>query len=316
MNGVSARRQEPRLAGEEPDLMRQYLNQIAATPLLTAEQEVWLARRIEAGVYARHLLDRGAHRGRAASELELVARDGAEAKAHMIRANLRLVVATAKKYARRGVGVLDVVQEGNLGLIRAVEKFDYTKGFKFSTYGTWWIRQAIDRGMAEQGRTIRLPVHVVETLSKLAKVERELQSRLDREPTAQEVAITAGVPVHKVVELRRVGRESLSLDSLVGTDGETRVGDLIQDTEVLSAPDVIEYRALANELRAVIEQLPPREALIITMRYGLNDGRQRTLQEIADHLGLTRERIRQLEKEAMRRLRDPQRHQGLLDWAS
>ncbi|GAA4034433.1 sigma-70 family RNA polymerase sigma factor [Allokutzneria multivorans] len=315
MNEVSARRQEPRLAGEEPDLMRQYLNQIAATPLLTAEQEVWLARRIEAGVYARHLLDEGAHRGRA-PELELVARDGAEAKAHMIRANLRLVVATAKKYARRGVPVLDVVQEGNLGLIRAVEKFDYTKGFKFSTYGTWWIRQAIDRGLAEQGRTIRLPVHVIETLSKLAKVERALQSSLDREPTAQEVAIAAEVPVHKVIELRRVGRESLSLDSLVGTDGETRVGDLIQDTEVLSAPDVLEYRALANELRAVIDQLPPREALIITLRYGLNDGHQRTLQEIAERLGLTRERIRQLEKEAMRRLRDPQRHHTLLDWAS
>ncbi|MFB9903504.1 sigma-70 family RNA polymerase sigma factor [Allokutzneria oryzae] len=312
---MTAQRQEPRPAGEETDLMRQYLDQIAATPLLTAEQEVWLAKRIEAGVYARHLLDEGAHRGRAA-ELERVAGDGADAKAHMIRANLRLVVATARKYARRGVPMLDVVQEGNLGLIRAVEKFDYTKGFKFSTYGTWWIRQAIDRGLAEHSRTIRLPVHVVETLYRLAKTERGLRLSLDREPTAHEVAEAAKLPVERVRELRRIGRESLSLDSLVGVDGETRVGDLIQDTDVLAAHDVLEFRALARELRAVIDGLPPREALIITLRYGLTDGRQRTLQEIADHLGLTRERIRQLEKVAMRRLRDPRLHQALLDWAS
>ncbi|KWX03830.1 RNA polymerase sigma factor SigB [Carbonactinospora thermoautotrophica] len=301
-------------------MVHQYLTQIGSTPLLSAEEEIELAKRIEAGVYAAELLreaDAGERHLSAEQrrELEIVARDGELAKDHMIRANLRLVVAAARRYVHRGLPFLDVIQEGNLGLIRAVEKFDYTKGYKFSTYAMWWIRQAIERGLAQQARTVRLPTHVVEELLKLGRVERELQLRLGREPTVEEVAADAKMPVEKVMELRQVARDAVSLDTPVGEEGDTVVGDLIEDTEVLQATDVVEFRELAEELRALIDTLPPREAMIITLRYGLHNGRPYTLQEIADRLGLTRERVRQLEKEALAKLRNPERYRPILAWA-
>ncbi|HEV2778854.1 MAG TPA: sigma-70 family RNA polymerase sigma factor [Actinophytocola sp.] len=314
-------RPEPSEPGEEASLFNQYLNQIAATPLLSAAEEVELAKQIEAGVYAAELLHQHESGARELSErdradLDLLAAQGQRAKCRMIRANLRLVVSVAKKYFRRGQSMLDLVQEGNLGLIRAVEKFDYTKGFKFSTYAVWWIRQSIDRGLAQYSRTIRLPMHVVEDVSKLARVERDLQIRLGREPSEEELAEHTGFSVDTVHELRRLSRETISLDTPIGDDGDRNVGDLIEDTEVLQGSDVVEYQAFARELRALVDTLPPREAMIITLRYGLHDGRQHTLAEIAERLGYTRERIRQLEKQALAALRDPERHQPLLSWAS
>lgn len=307
-------RSEPHGPENEPDLVGQYLTQIGRTPLLTADEEVELARRIEAGVYARHLLDSGeTQAGRA--ELEAVARDGMLAKDHMIRANLRLVVAAARKFPHRGLSFLDLVQEGNLGLIHAVEKFDYAKGYKFSTYAMWWIRQAIGRGLAEKARTVRLPAHVVEDLSKLARIERALE-RAGTEPTDERVAAEAGEPVEKIVALRRVGRDAISLDTVVGEDEDTRVGDLIADPGAVAAPDLVEFQQLAEELRSMVDRLPPREALILTLRYGLSDGRPHTLQDIADRIGLTRERVRQLEKQALAQLRDPRHGEPLLTWVS
>jgi len=305
---------------EDPDLVRFYLDEIGATPLLTAEQEVELAKRIEAGVYAAQLLREGASHGRSLSaarrrELVALASDGAAAKEHMVRANLRLVVSVAKKFSGRDVPFLDVVQEGNLGLIRAVEKFDYARGFKFSTYAMWWIRQAIQRGLGELGRTVRLPVHVVEELTRLNRIERTLQTRLGREPTVEELAEETDHSVEKVVELRRLARHPISLETPVGDDGETLIGDLIEDDDAVQAADVAEYAAFTQQLHAVVDALPPRLATIVTMRYGLRDGRPRTLQEIAVHLGLTRERVRQLEKEALAELRDPDRSAPLLAWA-
>ncbi|GJF26331.1 MULTISPECIES: RNA polymerase sigma factor RpoD/SigA [Streptomyces] len=306
---------------EEPDLLGQYLAQIGATPLLTAEDEVRLAQRMQAGVRALDELA-AADAGEPAPApgrrraLEKTVHDGQAAKDHMVRANLRLVVSMAKRHAHRGLPLLDVIQEGNLGLIRAVEKFDHTKGFKFSTYATWWIRQAIERGLATHARTVRLPVHVVEQLQKLAKVERRLRGSLDREPTVEEVAAESGIDVEKVVWLRRVGRDAVSLDTPVDETGETVVGDLIPDTEVLRAPEVAEFRALAEELREAVGTLAPRDALILSLRYGLHDGRPRTLQQVAEHVGLTRERVRQLEKASLAHLRAPENRDRLLDWAS
>ncbi|MEG3627928.1 sigma-70 family RNA polymerase sigma factor [Streptomyces poriticola] len=306
---------------EEPDLLGQYLAQIGATPLLTADDEVRLARRIEAGLAAQQELEQADTGEPAPSpgrrrELAEAVRDGQAAKDHMVRANLRLVVSMAKRHAHRGLPLLDVIQEGNLGLIRAVEKFDHTKGFKFSTYATWWIRQAIERGLATHARTVRLPLHVVEQLQKLAKVERRLRHGLDREPTVEEVADAGGLAADKVVWLRRVGRDAVSLDTPVDATGETVVGDLIADTEVLQAPEVAEYQALAAELREAVGTLAPREALILSLRYGLHDGRPRTLQQVARHVGLTRERVRQLEKASLAHLRAPETRDRLLDWAS
>jgi RNA polymerase primary sigma factor/RNA polymerase nonessential primary-like sigma factor len=316
-----ARRSEPRERDDDYDLVGQYLQQIGATPLLTADDEVDLAKRIEAGVYAAELL-RAAAPGEGElparrEELELIAHDGERAKDHMIRANLRLVVSAARKYYRNiGVSFLDVVQDGNLGLIRAVEKFDYTKGFKFSTYAMWWIRQSMERGRANRARAIRLPEHVVERLAKLARVERRLQLRLGRNPTTAEVAAEAGIPADQVDDLREWSRDAVSLDTPLGDDGNTSIGDLIADTEVLQAQDVVEFRALSAELRSLVDTLPPREAMIITLRYGLHDGQEHSLQEIGDRLGLTKERVRQLEKQSLADLRDPQRHEPLLAWAS
>ncbi|HET8641384.1 MAG TPA: sigma-70 family RNA polymerase sigma factor [Pseudonocardiaceae bacterium] len=320
LNGNRAVRSEERELDGEADLVRQYLNQIAATPLLTAHQEVELAKRIEAGLYAYEILRQaeGGERELTPAErrrLKTIADQGQRAKDHMIRANLRLVVSVAKKHSHRGLPLLDVIQEGNLGLIRAVEKFDYAKGYKFSTYAMWWIRQAIDRGIAEQTRTVRLPVHVVEEVSRISRIKRRLQNELSREPEIAEVAAVAGVPEERIVELRKIAKESLSLDTPVGEDGETRVADLIEDTDVITAPDIVEFQALAQQLRAVVDTLPPREAMIISMRFGLHNGKPYTLQEIADKLGLTRERIRQLEKEAIAQLRNPARHDPLLAWA-
>jgi RNA polymerase sigma factor (sigma-70 family) len=305
---------------DEADLAHHYLKDIGSTPLLTAAEEVALAKRIEAGVYAAELLRRDED-GEAEltderrRDLAAVAGDGQRAKDHMIRANLRLVVSAAKKHSHRGLPFLDVIQEGNLGLIRAVEKFDYRKGYKFSTYAMWWIRQAIERGVAEQTRVIRLPVHVVEELTRIARADRQLNLRLGREPTVEELVAETGSSAQRVVELRRAAREAISLDTPVGEDGETRVSDLIEDTETLQAVDFMEHQALAEDIRAVVDTLPPREALIVTLRYGLHGGTPQTLQEVAERVGLTRERVRQLEKVALAALRDPNRREPLLEWA-
>jgi RNA polymerase sigma factor (sigma-70 family) len=302
------------------DLVRVYLDEIGRTPLLDAAQEVELAKRIEAGLYAEELLRQhhvGQTRLTAARrrDLEAVAADGRDAKAAMIAANLRLVVSIARKFSQRGVPMLDIVQEGNLGLIRAVEKFDYRKGFKFSTYATWWVRQAIGRGLAEQARTIRLPVHVTEALSKIARAERLLTQELGREPTDDNVAEAAGLEVERVAELRAVTRDAVSLDSPVG-DGETSVGDLVADTGVAAVDELMDRAVMVAELNATLAELPERERRIIRLRFGLEDGRQHTLDEIGRVVGLTRERVRQLERETLARLQDPHTRERLLDWAS
>jgi RNA polymerase primary sigma factor len=299
------------------DSVHTYLKSIGRTSLLTAEQEVNLAKRIEAGLFAEHKL---------ASEpdlpedyrrdLELVAEDGRRAKAHMLEANLRLVVSVAKKYSDRGLSLLDVVQEGNLGLIRAVEKFDYTKGYKFSTYAMWWIRQAIQRGFADSARTIRLPVHVLEMLSKLSRVERDMHQRLGREPTPQELAVELDRTPDQIEELLRTSRQPISLDSTIGEDGETSIGDLIEDVDAPEASELVDRQLMADQLRHALDALTPREATIMAMRFGLYDGNPHTLDEIGRALGLTRERIRQLEKQSLSKLRHPSRAQPLLDYAS
>jgi RNA polymerase primary sigma factor len=299
------------------DSVHTYLKSIGRTSLLTAEQEVDLAKRIEAGLFAEHKLD--AEESLDAEfrrELELVAEDGRRAKAHMLEANLRLVVSVAKKYSDRGLSLLDVVQEGNLGLIRAVEKFDYTKGYKFSTYAMWWIRQAIQRGFADSARTIRLPVHVLEMLSKLSRVERDMHQRLGREPTPEELAVELDRTPDQIEELLRTSRQPISLDSTIGEDGETSIGDLIEDVDAPEASELVDRQLMAEQLRSALDALTPREATIMAMRFGLYDGNPHTLDEIGRALGLTRERIRQLEKQSLSKLRHPSRAQPLLDFAS
>jgi RNA polymerase primary sigma factor/RNA polymerase nonessential primary-like sigma factor len=319
--GGIARRGEPRIPDEEYDVVGQYLRQIRATPLLTAAEEVELAKQIEAGVYAAEILravDAGEGplpAGTSRDELIAVADDGVLAKDRMIRANLRLVVSTARRYQNIGLSFLDLVQDGNLGLIRAVDKFDYRKGFKFSTYAVWWIRQAIERGRADKARGIRLPVHVLEEISKLGRADRKLQLSLGRAPKVEELAEAIGSTVERVNQLRDISRSIVSLDTPIGDEGEASYGDLIEDTEVPQPSDVVEFRAMAEELRGIVKTLPPREALVITLRYGLHGGRQHTLAEIGERLGLTKERIRQVEKEAVEHLRDPARREPLLHWA-
>ncbi|WP_030453604.1 RNA polymerase sigma factor [Herbidospora cretacea] len=303
------------------DSVHTYLKSIGRRTLLTAAQEVELARRIEAGLYAEYKLDLAEETGKRLSavereDLEWVIEDGRRAKDHMLEANLRLVVSVAKKYTDRGMALLDVVQEGNLGLIRAVEKFDYTKGFKFSTYAMWWIRQAIQRGFADSARTIRLPVHVLEMLSKLSRVERDMHQRLGREPTPEELAVELDKTPDQIEELLRTSRQPISLDSTIGEDGETRIGDLIEDVDSLEASEVVDRQLLAEQLKGVLNNLSPREAKIMALRFGLADGKPHTLDEIGKHLGLTRERIRQLEKESLSKLRHPSNARPLLDWAS
>ena len=299
------------------DSVHTYLKSIGRTSLLTAEQEVDLAKRIEAGLFAEHKLDTEPRLSEDfRRDLEAVAEDGRHAKAHMLEANLRLVVSVAKKYTDRGLSLLDVVQEGNLGLIRAVEKFDYTKGYKFSTYAMWWIRQAIQRGFADSARTIRLPVHVLEMLSKLSRVERDMHQRLGREPTPEELAVELDRTPDQIEELLRTSRQPISLDSTIGEDGETSIGDLIEDVDAPEASEMVDRQLMAEQLRSALEALTPREATIMSMRFGLYDGNPHTLDEIGRALGLTRERIRQLEKQSLSKLRHPSRAQPLLDFAS
>ncbi|MCE7009807.1 sigma-70 family RNA polymerase sigma factor [Kibdelosporangium philippinense] len=300
---------------EDADLVGYYLAEVGATPLLTAQQEVELSKRIEVGLYATELLRRhaeGEDIGHDPAELKILAREGRQAKDHMIRANLRLVVSQARKRSQAGLPMLDVIQEGNLGLIRAVEKFDYSKGFKFSTYAMAWIKQAIGRGLAEQTRTVRLPVHVVEELAKFRRVERKLETKLNRDPTPEELAEEVGTTAERIVELRRAGRDAVSLDTPVGEDGDSKIADLVPDAEAENAAEILEREELYTELRKQIATLPQREALIISLRYGLHDGHEYTLQQVADRIGLTRERIRQLEKHALAELRHPSRNQNLL----
>ncbi|MGV9307107.1 RNA polymerase sigma factor [Nonomuraea sp. NPDC003727] len=299
------------------DSVHTYLKSIGRRTLLTAAEEVDLARRIEAGLYAEYKLDSEpdlppAYR----ADLEMVVEDGRRAKDHMLEANLRLVVSVAKKYTDRGMALLDVVQEGNLGLIRAVEKFDYTKGFKFSTYAMWWIRQAIQRGFADSARTIRLPVHVLEMLSKLSRVERDMHQRLGREPTPEELAVELDKTPDQIEELLRTSRQPISLNATIGEDGETTIGDLIEDVDSPEASEIVDRQLLGDQLRGVLDNLSPREARIMALRFGLVDGKPHTLDEIGKHLGLTRERIRQLEKESLSKLRHPSNTRPLLDWAS
>jgi RNA polymerase primary sigma factor len=299
------------------DSVHTYLKSIGRTSLLTAEQEVNLAKRIEAGLFAEHKLATEADLPDGyRSDLAEVAEDGRRAKAHMLEANLRLVVSVAKKYSDRGLSLLDVVQEGNLGLIRAVEKFDYTKGYKFSTYAMWWIRQAIQRGFADSARTIRLPVHVLEMLSKLSRVERDMHQRLGREPTPEELAVELDRTPDQIEELLRTSRQPISLDSTIGEDGETSIGDLIEDVDAPEASELVDRQLMADQLRHALDALTPREATIMAMRFGLYDGNPHTLDEIGRALGLTRERIRQLEKQSLSKLRHPSRAQPLLDYAS
>jgi RNA polymerase primary sigma factor/RNA polymerase nonessential primary-like sigma factor len=306
-------RLEPLQPHDEGDLVGRYLDQVSQTELLTAQQEVELAKRIEAGVYAARLLteaeragaDLGAERRH---ELDVIADDGEHAKDQMIRANLRLVVSVAKRFSWSELAFLDLIQEGNLGLIRAVEKFDYTKGFKFSTYATWWIRQAIHRGIAETSRVIRLPVHVVGELSRIRRIERDLAGRLGRDPTVAEIAAAAEISSARVDELKQLSWSTLSLETPVDDEGETQIGDLIVDPASGElAIMLLESQALRQELRNVVDTLAPREALIMTLRYGLHDNRPRTPAEVADQLGLTTARVRQLEKQSIEELRDPKR---------
>ncbi|GAA3446806.1 RNA polymerase sigma factor [Planomonospora venezuelensis] len=299
------------------DSVHTYLKSIGRRTLLTAAQEVELAKRIEAGLYAESKLE--SEPGLSAAmrdDLEWIAEDGRRAKDHMLEANLRLVVSVAKKYTDRGMALLDVVQEGNLGLIRAVEKFDYTKGYKFSTYAMWWIRQAIQRGFADSARTIRLPVHVLEMLSKLSRVERDMHQRLGREPTPEELAVELDRTPDQIEELLRTSRQPISLNATIGEDGETTIGDLIEDVDSPEASEVVDRQLLGEQLRGVLGNLSPREARIMALRFGLVDGKPHTLDEIGKHLGLTRERIRQLEKESLSKLRHPSNTRPLLDWAS
>ncbi|MGH3304348.1 MAG: RNA polymerase sigma factor [Streptosporangiaceae bacterium] len=299
------------------DSVHTYLKSIGRRQLLTAEEEVNLAKRIEAGLYAEHKLETEPRLSRQyRAELDAVAADGRRAKAHMLEANLRLVVSVAKKYSDRGLSLLDVVQEGNLGLIRAVEKFDYSKGYKFSTYAMWWIRQAIQRGFADSARTIRLPVHVLEMLSKLSRVERDMHQRLGREPTPAELAVELDRTPDQIEELLRTSRQPISLDSTIGEDGETSIGDLIEDVDAPEAAELVDRQLMAEQLRHALDGLTPREATIMSMRFGLYDGNPHTLDEIGKALGLTRERIRQLEKQSLSKLRHPSRAQPLLDYAS
>ena len=303
-------------AGATADPVKDYLKQIGRVNLLNAEQEVDLSERIEAGLYAQHLLDTesGKMDFKRRRELKWAANDGKRAKDHLLEANLRLVVSLAKRYTGRGMLFLDLIQEGNLGLIRAVEKFDWKKGFKFSTYATWWIRQAITRAMADQARTIRVPVHMVEVINKLSRVQRQMLQDLGREPTPDELARELDMPVEKVQEVQKYGREPISLHTPLGEDGDSEFGDLIEDTDAIAPSDAVAFSLLQEQFKQVLETLSPREAGVIKMRYGLEDGQPKTLDDIGRVYGVTRERIRQIESKTMSKLRHPSRSQTLRDF--
>lgn len=303
-------------AGATADPVKDYLKQIGRVNLLNAEQEVDLSERIEAGLYAQHLLDTESDKTdfKRRRELKWAANDGKRAKDHLLEANLRLVVSLAKRYTGRGMLFLDLIQEGNLGLIRAVEKFDWKKGFKFSTYATWWIRQAITRAMADQARTIRVPVHMVEVINKLSRVQRQMLQDLGREPTPDELARELDMPVEKVQEVQKYGREPISLHTPLGEDGDSEFGDLIEDTDAIAPSDAVAFSLLQEQFKQVLETLSPREAGVIKMRYGLEDGQPKTLDDIGRVYGVTRERIRQIESKTMSKLRHPSRSQTLRDF--
>ncbi|UNT01261.1 RNA polymerase sigma factor [Streptomyces tubbatahanensis] len=307
--------QQVAAAGATADPVKDYLKQIGKVPLLNAEQEVELAKRIEAGLFAE---DKLATEEKLAPklqrELEIIAEDGRRAKNHLLEANLRLVVSLAKRYTGRGMLFLDLIQEGNLGLIRAVEKFDYTKGYKFSTYATWWIRQAITRAMADQARTIRIPVHMVEVINKLARVQRQMLQDLGREPTPEELAKELDMTPEKVVEVQKYGREPISLHTPLGEDGDSEFGDLIEDSEAVVPADAVSFTLLQEQLHSVLDTLSEREAGVVSMRFGLTDGQPKTLDEIGKVYGVTRERIRQIESKTMSKLRHPSRSQVLRDY--
>ncbi|GGB18069.1 RNA polymerase principal sigma factor HrdB [Flexivirga endophytica] len=302
-------------AGATADPVKDYLKQIGKVALLNAEQEVELAKRIEAGLFAEEQLNAGGKIDmKLKRELWWIAQDGKKAKNHLLEANLRLVVSLAKRYTGRGMLFLDLIQEGNLGLIRAVEKFDYTKGYKFSTYATWWIRQAITRAMADQARTIRIPVHMVEVINKLARVQRQMLQDLGREPTPEELAKELDMTPEKVVEVQKYGREPISLHTPLGEDGDSEFGDLIEDSEAVVPADAVSFTLLQEQLHSVLDTLSEREAGVVSMRFGLTDGQPKTLDEIGKVYGVTRERIRQIESKTMSKLRHPSRSQVLRDY--
>jgi RNA polymerase primary sigma factor len=301
------------------DSVRAYLKQIGKVPLLNAEQEVDLAKRIEGGLYASERLRQSEEDGEKLAtamrrDLDWISRDGERAKNHLLEANLRLVVSLAKRYTGRGMAFLDLIQEGNLGLIRAVEKFDYTKGYKFSTYATWWIRQAITRAMADQARTIRIPVHMVEVINKLGRIQRELLQDLGREPTPEELAKEMDITPEKVLEIQQYAREPISLDQTIGDEGDSQLGDFIEDSEAVVAVDAVSFSLLQDQLQQVLQTLSEREAGVVRLRFGLTDGQPRTLDEIGQVYGVTRERIRQIESKTMSKLRHPSRSQVLRDY--
>ncbi|WP_282824333.1 RNA polymerase sigma factor [Gulosibacter sediminis] len=303
------------ITGATADPVKDYLKQIGKVPLLDAAEEVDLAMRIEAGLYAEDkLLRQPDIEAKLKRELKWIVRDGKRAKSHLLGANLRLVVSLAKRYTGRGMQFLDLIQEGNLGLIRAVEKFDYTKGFKFSTYATWWIRQAITRAMADQARTIRIPVHMVEVINKLARVQRQMLQDLGREPTPEELAHELDMTPEKVVEVQKYGREPISLHTPLGEDGDSEFGDLIEDTEAVVPADAVSFTMLQRQLESLLDSLSEREAGVIRMRFGLGDGMPKTLDQIGETFGVTRERIRQIESKTMAKLRHPSRSQSLRDY--
>ena len=307
--------QQVMVAGATADPVKDYLKQIGKVALLTAGQEVDLAKRIEAGLFSEEKLSAGRRISpKTSEELEWIREDGRRAKNHLLEANLRLVVSLAKRYTGRGMLFLDLIQEGNLGLIRAVEKFDYTKGFKFSTYATWWIRQAITRAMADQARTIRIPVHMVEVINKLARVQRQMLQDLGREPSPEELAIELDMTPEKVVEVQKYGREPISLHTPLGEDGDSEFGDLIEDSEAIVPADAVSFTLLQEQLHAVLDTLSEREAGVVSMRFGLTDGQPKTLDEIGKVYGVTRERIRQIESKTMSKLRHPSRSQVLRDY--
>jgi RNA polymerase primary sigma factor len=307
-------------SGPSTDLVRAYLKEIGRVALLNAEQEVELAKRIEAGLFAAEKIrqaDAGELRGvtkNIRKDYDWLIADGQRAKDHLLEANLRLVVSVAKRYTGRGMAFLDLIQEGNLGLIRAVEKFDYTKGYKFSTYATWWIRQAITRAMADQARTIRIPVHMVEQINKLTRVQRQMLQDLGREPTAEELAKELDMTPDKVVEIQGYAREPVSLEQNVGDEGDSQLGDFIEDADAPIAAEVVSFGLLQRELDSVLKTLPEREAAVVALRFGLTDGQPRTLDEIGREFGLTRERIRQIEAKTLSKLRHPSRSQKLRDY--
>jgi RNA polymerase primary sigma factor len=303
------------ITGATADPVKDYLKQIGKVALLNAELEVELAKRIEAGLFAEEKLATDKKLSRdMARDLKWVVKDGQRAKSHLLEANLRLVVSLAKRYTGRGMQFLDLIQEGNLGLIRAVEKFDYTKGYKFSTYATWWIRQAITRAMADQARTIRIPVHMVEVINKLSRVQRQLLQDLGREPTPEELARELDMTPEKVVEVQKYGREPISLSTPLGEDGDSEFGDLIEDTEAVQPADAVAFRIMQREIERLLDTLTPREAAVIRSRYGIGDGVMKTLDQIGEEHGVTRERIRQIEAKTMSKLKHPSRAQWLRDF--